>query len=34
MEACLKDWSDLAAEYQDLEKKHKEYREVTYNTVI
>lgn len=28
LEACLKDWSDLAEEYQDLERKHKEYRQV------
>jgi len=27
LEACLKDWSDLADEYQDLERKHKEYRQ-------
>eukprot|EP00088_Acartia_fossae_P049003 TRINITY_DN5369_c0_g1_i5.p1 TRINITY_DN5369_c0_g1~~TRINITY_DN5369_c0_g1_i5.p1 ORF type:complete len:534 (-),score=115.31 TRINITY_DN5369_c0_g1_i5:331-1932(-) len=27
LEACLKDWSDLAEEYQDLERKHKEYRQ-------
>jgi hypothetical protein len=28
LEACLKDWSDLAEEYQDLERKHKEYRQL------
>jgi len=33
LEACLKDWSDLAEEYQDLEGKHKEYRELLERTI-
>ncbi|XP_023337235.1 transmembrane protein 120 homolog [Eurytemora carolleeae] len=28
LEACLKDWSDLSDDYHELERKHKEYREV------
>jgi len=28
LEACLKDWSDLAEEYQELERKHKDYRQL------
>jgi len=28
LKACLKDWADLADEYQELGNKHKEYREV------
>jgi len=27
LEACLKDWSDLAEEYEELERKHKDYRQ-------
>jgi len=26
LEPCLKDWKDLAEEYQELERKHKDYR--------
>ena len=34
LEVCIKDWAELADEYKQLELAHKEYRNVSGNTVF